>query len=99
MATPEAVAEQRDLATINSDYKEKFGFHDPETGYAYKAPKGLTRELVEQISEFKNEPQWMREFRLKALEHFLSKPQPTWGSPMLADDDNDTIHTSLRAPD
>ncbi len=64
MATPEMLVEQESLLGINADYKEKFGFHDPETGYAYKAPKGLTRELVEQISEFKNEPQWMREFRL-----------------------------------
>ena len=44
MATPEVVAEKRELAGINADYKEKFGFHDPETGYAYKAPKGLSRE-------------------------------------------------------
>ena len=58
------------LKTIGSDYAEKFGFHDPETGYAYKAPKGLSRELVESISEYKNEPAWMREFRLKALDHF-----------------------------
>ena len=50
------LVEQESLLGINADYKEKFGFHDPETGYAYKAPKGLTRELVEQISEFKNEP-------------------------------------------
>ncbi len=42
MATPEVVAEKRALAGINSDYKEKFGFHDPESGYAYKAPKGLS---------------------------------------------------------
>ena len=41
MATPEVLAEKRELAGINADYKEKFGFHDPETGYAYKAPKGL----------------------------------------------------------
>jgi Fe-S cluster assembly protein SufB len=52
---------------------------------------------VEQISEFKNEPGWMREFRLKALEHFLSRPQPTWGSPMLADVDYDDIHYFVRA--
>jgi Fe-S cluster assembly protein SufB len=97
MATPEMLVEQESLLGINADYKEKFGFHDPETGYAYKAPKGLTRELVEQISEFKNEPQWMREFRLKALEHFLSKPQPTWGSPMLAEVDYDNIHYFVRA--
>src|SRR6201994_1317231 len=97
MATPEVLAEQQALVGINADYKEKFGFHDPETGYAFKAPKGLTRGLVEQISEFKNEPQWMRDFRLKALEHFLSRPQPTWGSPMLAEVDYDDIHYFVRA--
>ena len=77
--------------------RSKFGFHDSETGYAFKAPKGLTRELVAQISEFKNEPQWMLDFRLKALEHFLSRPQPTWGSPMLAEVDYDNIHYFVRA--
>ena len=97
MATPEVIAEQQALVGINADYKEKFGFHDPEGDYAFKAPKGLSRELVEQISEFKNEPDWMREFRLKALEHFLSRPQPTWGSPMLAEVDYDNIHYFVRA--
>jgi Fe-S cluster assembly protein SufB len=97
MATPEVIAEQQALVGINADYKEKFGFHDPESGYAFKAPKGLSRELVQQISEFKNEPDWMREFRLKALEHFLSRPQPTWGSPMLAEVDYDDIHYFVRA--
>ena len=77
MATPEVVAEKRELAGINADYKEKFGFHDAETGYAYKAPKGLSREIVESISEFKDEPRWMRDFRLKALEHFHARrPRP-----------------------
>jgi Fe-S cluster assembly protein SufB len=90
--TPEVLAEQRELAGINQNYEEKFGFHDSETGYAFKAPKGINREIVEQISAFKNEPQWMLDFRLKALEHFFAKPQPTWGSPMLADVDYDDIH-------
>ena len=79
MATPEVVAEKRELAGINADYKEKFGFHDPETGYAYKAPKGLSREVVESISDYKDEPQWMRDFRLKALEHFELAPDPELG--------------------
>ena len=39
----------------------------------------------------------MREFRLKALEHFLARPQPTWGSPMLAEVDYDDIHYFVRA--
>ena len=97
MATPETIAEQQALIGINADYKEKFGFHDSETGYAFKAPKGLTPELVKQISDFKNEPQWMLDFRLKAYEHFISRPQPTWGSPYLADVDYDNIHYFVRA--
>src|ERR671910_350082 len=96
MATPEVIAEQQALVGINADYKEKYGFFDPEN-YLFKAPKGLTQRLVEDISEYKNEPQWMRDFRLKALTHFLSRPQPTWGSPMLAEVDYDNIHYFVRA--
>ena len=96
MATPEVVAEKRELAGINSDYKEKFGFHDSETGYAYKAPKGLSREVVESISDYKDEPQWMRDFRLKALEHFYARPTPKWGG-NLGQIDCDDIHYFVRA--
>jgi Fe-S cluster assembly protein SufB len=96
MATPEVLAEKRELAGINADYKEKFGFHDSETGYAYKAPKGLTREVVETISDFKEEPVWMRDFRLKALEHFEQRPTPKWGGD-LDQIDFDDIHYFVRA--
>src|SRR6187549_3956147 len=96
MATPEAVAEKRDLAGINADYKEKFGFHDPESGYAYKSPKGLSREVVESISEYKDEPQWMRDFRIKAYEHFESRPTPQWGG-NIEQIDFDDIHYFVRA--
>jgi Fe-S cluster assembly protein SufB len=100
MATPDTTkerpAEERELAGINADYKEKFGFHDPESGYAYKAPKGLSREVVENISEYKDEPEWMREFRLKALEHFLNRPTPQWGG-NLNQIDWDDIHYFVRA--
>jgi len=96
MATPEVLAEKRELAGINADYKEKFGFHDSESGYAYKAPKGLSREVVETISDFKEEPQWMRDFRLKALEHFESRPTPKWGGD-LDQIDFDDIHYFVRA--
>jgi Fe-S cluster assembly protein SufB len=89
MATPEVLAEKRELAGINADYKEKFGFHDSESGYAYKAPKGLSREVVESISDYKAEPQWMRDFRLKALEHFYSRPTPKWGGDLDQIDFND----------
>jgi Fe-S cluster assembly protein SufB len=93
--TPE-LTENEQLAQINADYAERFGFHDAEN-YLYKAPKGLNREIVEKISEFKSEPQWMREFRLKALDHFLARPQPTWGSPLLQEVDYDNIHYFVRA--
>src|SRR3954453_6759078 len=96
MATPETIAEQQALQGINADYAEKYGFHDAEN-YLYKAPKGLTRELVAKISEFKSEPQWMRDFRLKALDHFLARQMPTWGSPFLAGVDFDDIHYFVRA--
>jgi Fe-S cluster assembly protein SufB len=96
MATPEAVAEKRELAGINANYEEKFGFHDSESGYAYKAPKGLSKEIVESISDYKNEPAWMREFRLKALEHFYSRPTPKWGG-NLDQIDWDDIHYFVRA--
>jgi Fe-S cluster assembly protein SufB len=96
MATPEVLEEQRQVAGINADYKEKFGFHDPETGYAYKAPKGLSREVVESISEYKNEPQWMRDFRIKAYEHFEARPTPAWGGNLAQIDFND-IHYFVRA--
>ena len=95
---PQAPVETEDeqLRGINADYDERYGFHDAEN-YLYKAPKGLTRELVKKISEFKSEPGWMREFRLKALDHFLARPQPTWGSPLLAEVDYDNIHYFVRA--
>jgi Fe-S cluster assembly protein SufB len=97
MATsPEVIAEKESLAGINSDYKEKFGFNDPEAGYAYKAPKGLSREIVETISDFKEEPQWMRDFRLKALENFENRPTPQWGGDLDQIDFND-IHYFVRA--
>jgi Fe-S cluster assembly protein SufB len=95
-ATPAAAAEQREVSRINADYEQKFGFHDPETGYAYKAPKGLSREVVESISEYKEEPQWMRDFRIKAYEHFESRPTPMWGG-NLGQIDWNNIHYFVRA--
>jgi Fe-S cluster assembly protein SufB len=57
----------------------QYGFKDPET-YVFKSRKGLDKEIVEKISAMKGEPSWMLEFRLKALEHFMKRPIPTWGA-------------------
>lgn len=55
------------------DIKNKFT-------YRYKSDKGLTPEIIIQISKEKNEPKWMTDFRLKSLEVYNSKPIPTWGA-------------------
>src|SRR5687767_12436800 len=91
-------AEQEALKDIGADYAEKFGFHDSESAYVYKAPKGLSEQVVRDISEYKSEPEWMLDFRLKALQHFLERPTPTWGG-NLAQIDWDNIHYFVRASD
>src|SRR5512137_2592565 len=68
-------------AKIIEDIGEyKYGFHDRDDNYTFKSQKGLSREVVENISRMKGEPQWMLDFRLKGLEHFLVRPMPTWGA-------------------
>ena len=62
----------------------KYDFITPTTG-VFKARKGLDRDVVLQISELKGEPDWMREFRLKSLEIFESKPMPNWGGDIKLD--------------
>ena len=49
------------------------------TPSVFKARRGLDRDIVSQISEMKQEPTWMRDFRLKSLDIFNSKPMPKWG--------------------
>ena len=82
------------LEEIGQDYK--YGFNDGEEKYIYKSSKGLTREIVETISKQKNEPQWMLDRRLEALEIFNSKPMPEWGSDLSEIDFGD-IHYYMKA--
>lgn len=56
----------------------KYHFITPEKP-VFKAQKGLNEEVVRQISAHKDEPEWMLEFRLKALKTYESKPMPKWG--------------------
>ena len=58
----------------------QYGFHDSTDNYVFKSRKGLDEEIVRQISGIKNEPQWMLDFRLNALEIFFSRPSPQWGA-------------------
>ena len=63
--------------------------------YDFKIKKGLTKEIIEEISKQKNDPDWMREFRLKALEVYEKLELPTWG-PDLSELDMDKIATYVR---
>ncbi len=80
-----------------NDYK--YGFH-VEENYVYKSEKskmGLTKKIVEDISAFKNEPSWMLEKRLEALDIFYEKPMPNWGdSKNLNEIDFTNIHYFVR---
>jgi Fe-S cluster assembly protein SufB len=59
---------------LNSDYK--YGFYtDIETE---EFPKGLNEDIVRMISQKKNEPQWLLDYRLKAYRHWLTLSQPEW---------------------
>ena len=69
---------QPDILNLDQDYTQKYGFHD-DIQPVFQTERGLTRRVVEEISHQKNEPKWMREFRLQAYEIFMSKPMPTWG--------------------
>jgi len=64
----------------------------------FKAEKGLSEELVRQISAHKDEPEWMLEFRLKALQTFYAKPMPDWGGD-LSTLDLDEIYFYLKPQD
>lgn len=57
-----------------TDYQ--YGFHDKDVS-VFRTKRGLTREIVEEISRMKEEPQWMLDFRLKSLEQFYKMPMPT----------------------
>lgn len=70
------------------DIKNKFTFRS-------KTEKGLTEEIVRQISAEKDEPEWMLESRLKALKIFNEKENPSWG-PDLSEVDMDEITTYIR---
>ncbi len=63
--------------------------------YDYKIKKGLTKEIVLEISKQKNDPDWMRDIRLKALEEYQKIDLPTWG-PDLSELDMNDIATYVR---
>lgn len=91
------MATRTDLEHLDGIDQYKYGFSDPDVT-VFKSRKGLDEEVVRQISEIKEEPEWMLEFRLKALDHFMKRPMPTWGG-NLASLDLDDIYYYVRPSD
>lgn len=71
---------------ISRDYQ--YGFSKPDKS-VFRTPKGLNRTTVEAISYHKGEPQWMLDYRLKAFDHFMLRPMPTWGADLMGIDFNE----------
>lgn len=58
----------------------QLGFNTPTGGYSYKTNKGLSEQVVRDISRIKNEPKWMLDYRLAALKQYQLMPTPKWGA-------------------
>lgn len=76
---------------INRSVYDQFN----EENASYKVDKGLTREIVEEISTSKNEPKWMLEHRLKSFDLYNKLQMPTWG-PNLDVLDMDQVVTYIK---
>ena len=72
MAKDRAIVEDIDRSLYDFRYEEK-------EGEFYKIKEGLTENIVLEISEKKNDPKWMRDFRLKSLEIYNKSEMPNWG--------------------
>jgi len=63
---------------LDMDYS-KYDFKDSTEMYVHLSKKGLTKDTVREISQLKEEPEWMLNFRLRAYDIFMKKPMPQWG--------------------
>jgi Fe-S cluster assembly scaffold protein SufB len=89
-----AAAPQRsgeEVVVKDDEYLERYGFSD-SFEYKFKTKKGLSEDIVREISEMKNEPEWMLEKRLTGYKQFLAKPTPQWGGNLNNIDYNDIYY-------
>lgn len=80
------------------DAKYSAGFSYPTDKYSFISKPGLSKRVVEELSHIKEEPEWMLDIRLKALEQFEGMKTPTWGG-LLSEIDYDKIHYYLKPTD
>ncbi len=77
--------------TEEGAYLKKYGFND-NIAYAFKTKKGISEEIIKEISNIKNEPEWMLEKRLQAYKIFKNKSMPKWGPDLGGIDFNDIFY-------
>ncbi len=87
--------DRKALEGVKDEYE--YGWSTPED-YTFKARKGLDHDIIDQISDIKGEPDWMRAFRHKSLDIFLAKPMPNWGAD-LSGIDYDEIYFYIKPTD
>ncbi len=63
---------------LEKENEYKYGFKDKDVSI-FKTDKGLSEDIIRQISQYKNEPEWMLEYRLNAYKEFLKRPLPSFG--------------------
>jgi len=84
------------LATTELDLgRYQLGWSDVED-YVFKPKKGLSEEIVREMSWMKGEPDWMRDFRLKALRHFERRPMAPWFAVNMPDLDFQDIYYYIK---
>src|SRR5688572_7269083 len=88
-----AVSQEEHLKELSKGYR--FDWKDPSHS-VFEPKRGLSTQVVEEISELKSEPDWMRKYRLKALKHFQSRPIPCWDAD-LSDIDFENIYYFIRS--
>ncbi|HJS25615.1 MAG TPA: Fe-S cluster assembly protein SufB, partial [Actinomycetota bacterium] len=88
-----AVSQEEHLQELSKGYR--FDWKDPSHS-VFEPKKGLSAQVVEEISALKSEPDWMRKFRLKSLKHFEHRPMPWWGAD-LSGIDFDEIYYFIRS--
>ncbi|MEA2485024.1 MAG: Fe-S cluster assembly protein SufB [Actinomycetota bacterium] len=84
-----ALEENEQVRALKGSYK--YGWHDA-VSYDIKPEKGVSHEVIDMMSDRKNEPDWMRKFRHKSLDVFYRKPMPTWGADLSGIDFDDIYY-------
>ena len=82
-AAPEQLTQDEVIASVGGKYA--YGWHDSDAA-GQAAKRGLSEEVIREISAIKGEPEWMLELRLKAYSSFQRRPMPTWGVDLSAVD-------------